>query len=478
MNMTALIVLIAYTAFLIGVGYWASKKSKSEDAFLLGNRGLGPVVAGIAYAASSSSAWVLLGFSGFVYAAGISALWMVPGILLGFAAVWLFAGPVLQKASRDHGNLTLTDFLVHKANSHTAKLIRISASLMVAFCFSYYVASQFQGAGIAFDDLFGTGLTFGVIIGAVIILIYTLLGGFLAVSFINTLQGLLMALVAVVLPAIAFISVGGFEGIRLAGQETEVFATTPTYFNWWGGRGGWVAGGFALGLFATGFGALGQPHLAAWVMATKDTRARVTGAGVALVWGAVVYSGMAILGVSARVILGSGEPVEGVFFAMADHLLPSAAAGLVIAATLSAIMSTVDSLLLVAGASIGHDLGLSQRISSNKVIGNRLGILIVCIIAVVITLSFPSTIFDRTLFAWVALGASFGPTVVVRALKFEPSGRAVLASIILGFSTSLIFELILSAGPGAVWARTIPWFCAMLPFVVSGWLKGVSKTSR
>ncbi len=344
-NAAALLTLIAYAVVLAGIGLWASRKARSKDAFLLGERSLGPVVAGLAYAASTSSAWVLLGFSGFVYIAGVSALWMVPGILLGYLAVWLFAGRTLQEASRARGHLTLTAFLAEDAGPRTARAIRIAASLLIAFCFSWYVAAQFQGAGQAFDGLFGTGLTGGILIGAAIIGLYTLIGGFHAVSIIDTLQGLLIAVVAILLPAAALSAAGGFSGLGAGLSEAP-----PAYLAPFSDWSGWFAAGLVIGHTATGFGALGQPHLVAWIMAARHRKARVTGAAVATGWGLLVYSGMAILGLSARVLTGGSEAPEGIFFQMAQDLLPAILAGIIAAAILSAIMSTVDSQLLVAGA--------------------------------------------------------------------------------------------------------------------------------
>ena len=471
-NLSALVTLVLYNVLLIGIGVWAARKAASQEAFLLGGRQLGPWVAGLAYAASSSSAWVLLGFSGFVYVAGPSALWMVPGILIGYAAVWLWAGKVLQTSSREQGHLTLTDFLAEDAAPATARAIRIAASLMIAFCFSYYVAAQFQGAGIAFDGLFGTGLELGVILGAVVIVAYTFLGGFLAVSITDTLQGLLMALVAVVLPSVAFVAAGGVAGISSA------FASAPeTYSAPFGGRAGWVATGFVVGLFATGFGALGQPHLTAWIMAARDRKARIMGAGVAIGWGALVYAGMAVLGLSARAILGGEGHAEGIFFQLADDLLPGMMAGIIAAATLSAIMSTVDSQLLVAGAAISHDLGLGKGAKGRDVLVSRLSILALCIIAVALTLLLPATIFDRTLFAWTALGAAFGPIVIARTLGRHPSGLSALLAICAGFGICVGYEFVWPSGPGSVWARTVPWFAGFAVLVVGAMLGRKEKAA-
>ncbi len=456
-NLPALLTLIGYSAFLVAAGVWASRRAVSSDGFLLGGRNLGPWVAGLAYAASSSSAWVLLGFSGFVYSSGPSALWMIPGILLGYAAVWLWAGPVLQAASREKGHLTLTGFISEPAGPRMARWIKIAASAMIAFAFAYYVASQFQGAGTAFDSLFGTGMVTGILLGAAVIVAYTFLGGFIAVSVIDTCQGILIGVVAIVLPAAGFFAAGGMDGL------SEAFRSAPdVYRDGLGGRAGWVAGGFVLGLFATGFGALGQPHLIAWIMAARDRRARVTGAGIAITWGFIVYTGMAVLGLSARALFGADAPPEGVFLRLADDLLPGILAGIIAAAILSAIMSTVDSQLLVAGAAISHDLGLSRLLGGRDVLASRLAIVFVCSAAVALSLVFPASIFERTLFAWTALGAAFGPVVVARALRLPITGTGVFASLLAGFGAALAFEFWLPSGPGAVWARTLPWAAAFL----------------
>ena len=454
-NIEALMTLVIYSAALVAIGYWASRKAKSEDAFILADRGLGAVVAGLAYSASTSSAWVLLGFSGFVYAVGPSALWMVPGILVGYAVVWFWAGKVLQEDTASHDHLTLTDFLIESASPCMKRLIRIAASLMIAFSFSWYIAAQLQGAGQTFDDLFGSGIATGVILGAAMILIYTFLGGFVAVSLIDTLQGLLIGLVAIILPAAAFIHVGGLSGF------SEILAASPdTYSHAFGGRTGMVALGFVVGLTATGFGALGQPHLIAWVMAAKDREARLQGGLIACTWGLIVYTGMAVLGIAARGIFGETGVNEGVFFGATAELLPGVFAGIVAAATLSAIMSTVDSQLLVAGAAISHDLGLARIIPKRDVLITRLSIAAVCLIAIGVTLLMPSSIFERVLFAWVALGAAFGPIVVLRAFGHHPSGPGLLASMLTGFGLCLALAFLLASGPGSIWSTVAPWIGA------------------
>lgn len=455
-NIPALITLVIYTIVLFGIGLWAVRRANSQESFLIGGRNLGPWVAGLAYSASSSSAWTMLGFSGFVYLAGVSALWMIPGILLGKVAIWLGAGHVLCQDSREKNLLTLTDFLTQFASPSAAKWIRILASIFIAFCFSFYVAAQFQGAGIAIDDVFSTGTTIGVLVGAFVILVYVFLGGFLAVSVTDTIQGLLMALVAVLLPAVAFIEAGGWAGLQTALAEAPAIYRAP-----FGESVGFAAFGLAVGLAATGFGAIGQPHLVTWIMATRDRSARIKGAIVALSWSTIVFSGMGILGLSGRAIFGDGYAPEGVFFGLSDSLLPAMLGGIVAAGMLSAIMSTVDSQLLVTGGAVSHDLGLGKAFGDHEVLMTRLTIVVVCIIAVILTLNAPASIFDRVLFAWISLGAAFGPTVVARALGFRPSGTVVLAGMCTGFFLAVAFGAgLIGKGPGGMWTTTVPWMAS------------------
>lgn len=474
-NLSALISLIVFAIVLFGVGIWAARQSASRKEFLLGGRNLGPFVAGIAYAASSSSAWVLLGFTGFVYATGPSALWMLPGIMAGYTAVWLWAGPVLQKASEEKDHLTLTDFLVEGASGQTERLIRFVASVMIAFCFSYYVASQFQGAGVAFESLFSIKPSLGILLGAFLIVTYTFLGGLVAVSVINTIQGLLMAAVAVILPLAVFFATGGFSAFP------EIFASAPPEFSHpFGGRTGFIALGFVVGLSAVGFSALGQPQLAAWIMAARDQRARVSGAIVAITWACIVFAGMAILGLSARKLYGGAGTAESVFFQAANDLLPAVFAGVIAAATLSAIMSTVDSLFLVAGAAVSHDMGVAKALNLSEVLVSRVAIILICVIAVTLTFSFEATIFDRTIFAWTSLGASFGPIVISRILGHRPRGIPTLLAISTGFGLALAYEFVLPSGPGQIWARIVPWIgaFAVLAFFAFREKRATKNTSK
>ena len=455
----AISALVVYNLAMIGIGLWAMRKAKSQQDFLVGGHQLGPWLAGFAYVASTSSAWVLLGFSGFVYTAGVQALWMIPGIIGGFALVWVWAGPKLSSESRAGGHMTLMSYLAEGVSPLERRFLAVTAAALIVFCFIFYIASQFQGAGQAFQSAVGVDLVTGVLIGAAVVLAYTFLGGFWAVSLTDTVQGGLMAIVAVILPVAAVAAAGGPQAIL----QTIASTTQPDYLDPLGGLGGvgFAAIGLVVGLISTGIASLGQPHNLNWIMALKDESARRRGWLIALVWGIVVYAGMAALGFAARAIFGDGAPAEGIFLSLSNTLLPPILAGLVIAALLSAIMSTVDAQLLVTSGTITEDLGLARASPKNAVLISRIVIFAICALAVTLTLVLPDSIFRRVLFAWSALGAAFGPLVAARVMNWRPGGWAMLGAMLCGFGLTVIFYRTLSL-PGDWDERLAPWLPALL----------------
>lgn len=449
------IVLVAYLIAMLAIGIWAERRSKSKEDFLLGGRTLGPWLAGLSYAASTSSAWVMLGFTGFVYTAGLYALWMIPGILMGYCLAWLWAGPRLQAESRTEGHLTLIDFLTARATGPARRSIAMLAAALVCVSFAFFIAAQMKGAGQSFDSAFDIGMLWGVLLGAAVVLFYMFFGGFWAASVTDSVQGAIMAAVAVILPLAAVIAAGGPGAIAatLAADAPEGFFD-PT-----GGKAAMVFVGTVVGLMSAGLGTLGQPHLLNWLMAVKDEPSRRRAFAIVMVWGIIIYAGMATLALAARA-LAIDAPPEGVLFALAGELLHPLLAGLVVAAVLSAIMSTVDSQLLVASAAVSHDMGLAERLKAKEVLVTRLVMVAICAVAVLLTFFLPESIFARALFAWAALGAAFGPIVTVRLFGIEPHPWAIFSAMAVGFSTCVLFYL-LPDTPGDIAERLLPWAPAL-----------------
>ncbi|MEP3890240.1 MAG: sodium/proline symporter [Hellea sp.] len=429
-----LLTLIAYKLILLGVGLWASKRVKTESDFFLAGQGLGAWTAGLSYAASTSSAWVLLGFTGMVYSQGVVGLWLVPGIFSGYLLTWFVMGPRLNAETAERGYLTVIDFLTGDVDAKWKRLIGIVCAVMILFCFVFYISSQFQAAGNALTEVFGINATEAILLGAAVIIAYCLLGGFWAASITDALQALVMMLACVLVPIAAVNAAGGFSEIANTLRANEA----KSYFSFTGGTAGMLGIGFAMGLLGTGLGALGQPQLLNRIMAVKSARERRKGAAITIGWGIVIYSGLICLAFAGRAT-GIETGQEGLFFAAAKAYMPAILAGIVTAAVLSAVMSTVDSLLLAAASAVSHDMGLTYRDPKQALLFGRVAMVAVAIFAVLMTLYMPKDIFSRVLFSWVALGAAFGPTILTKCLGWRVKGGFILTSIIAGFFIAVTF---------------------------------------
>jgi sodium/proline symporter len=450
-----LITLVTYKIALVVIGLWASRRTHDDADFFLGGRKLGPWVAALSASASSSSAWTLLGVSGAAYAWGLSALWLFPATVSGFMINWLWVAPRLMPLSRRNQSLTLTEFVAGERSDRLFPTIIRLSSAVVVFSFLFYIAAQFQAAGHAFASSFGLPTNTSIAIGVGIIILYTLLGGFWAVSVTDSLQGLMMAMTAVILPIVALVFVGGFgalaEGLREVSSAAEMSLTGPYT--------GIVALGFILGTLGIGLGYPGQPHVVNRFMALRDPKALSHGRLIAIGWAVIIYSGMLLLGLCGRVLFTTIPNHEQIFFQTANEILPPVVAGVMIAAVLSAIMSTADSQLLVAGSAISWDwrrAGLSETGSEQHSLGaTRLVVLLVSVVAMLIAMFAPAAIFSRVLFAWHAIGSAFGPILILRLLGWKIDSRAVLASIATGFGLTVIFNLFPDA-PGDWVERLVP----------------------
>ena len=477
-----LITLVAYKVMMILIGLWAASRNKSEADFFLGGRGLGPFVAGLSYAASTSSAWVILGFSGFVYAVGLSALWMIPGILGAYAVVWLYFGRRVREESIEHQQVTLTDFLVQDGHGDWKRVATVAAGALVFFCFIFYVAAQLDAAGNALTEHFAVNTTSAIIIGAVIVVFYSLVGGFWAVSVTDTVQAAIMMVVSVGVPIAALVAAGG-----PVEAWTALSASMPAdYLSFGGGHAGFVLVGFTVGLVGMSLGALGQPHLLARLMAVKGEAERRQAFGIVFGWGLVVFTGMVALGLSGRVLVPDIGNVEALFYRAASDFLPLVLAGIATAATLSAVMSTVDSLLLAAAGAVAHDMGINRRFPGHEAWASRAAMFAVAALAVALALSMPDTIFNRVLFAWSALGAAFGPIVLFRVMGHVVAAGPALAAMLSGFAVTVLFFSLGSAPPadsmlsqaahmpGDPFERVVPWF---LPVLIL-WLSTLRRGQR
>jgi sodium/proline symporter len=446
--------LVLYQIALVLLGLLASRRTHDGADYFLGGRRLGPTVAALSASASSSSAWTLLSVSGAAYAWGLSALWLFPSCVGGFLFNWYVLAPRLRRRSREQDTLTVTDVLAH--GRRRAGAIRTLASAIVVLAFLTYVASQYQGAGKAFSETFGMSSTTSILIGAGVIIVYTMLGGFWAVSLTDSLQGLLMVAASVALPMAALLEVGGFSGLvdgLAAVEETGYRSLT-------GGRPPVVALGFVLGLLGIGLGYPGQPHVANRFMAARDEKAIAVGRRVAIAWAVVVYAGMLLLGLCSRVLYAGLEDGERVFIHATHELFSPVLSGIIVAAGLSAMMSTADSQLLVAASSLTHDLELGGATAATLVRRSRWVVLGISLVSVALALLGSADIFTRVLSAWFVLGAAFGPLLLVTVWRGPVSGAGTLAAMTAGAGLSTVFYL-LDATRGGFFDRVLPFLVAL-----------------
>jgi len=446
-----LLVLVLYKCMLLAVGLWAQRRVSSKSDFFLGGRGLGPFVAALSYSASSSSAWMLLGLSGLVYTIGVSAVWIMMGSVLGMVVAWVWVAPRLRRQSLENNDLTLVDFIAGDAEGKPRRRIIVAAAIVISISFALYVAAQFQGAGNLFSSTFGLSLTKSVILGAIIVMLYTMLGGFWAVSVTDAIQGIVMLFAVIALPIASVIALGGasafLESLHDIASSTQLTLT--------GANVGLLALGMIIGNLSVGASTLGQPHLLVRFMALKDDRSVRQGLAIAVTWFTLVQIGVMIFGLAAIALQLKPENPENVFFLLTNELFHPLVAGVIIAAILSAIMSTADSQLLVSASVLSHDLGWGKSSGLSTLTVSRLCVVGLVIFSVILTLYLPEAIFSRALFAWVALGAAFGPSVVYRLAGRRAAPMTTLVAILCGFSAAIVFYLLPNA-PGDFNERVIP----------------------
>ncbi|WP_371189336.1 sodium/proline symporter [Thalassotalea maritima] len=451
---TVLTTIIIYKLVLIGIGLWANKRThNTEDYFIAGHQ-LGPWVAAISSAASASSAWTLLGMSGAAYVMGLSAIWIVPAVVCGYLFNWLWLAPRLQDQNQKHKAITLTEFIANNITGNTRHII-VVCSFCIVFAFTFYIAAQFQAAGTTFASTFDISMPEAVITGTAIILFYTLLGGFWAVSITDTMQGLLMALAALIVPVAALITVGGPSELWL--QMQTAFSEQQLSFS--GAHSGFIGLAFIAGLLAIGLGNPGQPHVVNRMMAIGDKKAVRQATIIAVTWAAIVITGMLIVGWCARVLIDPVSNNEEALLILTNQLFPPVIAGVIIAAILSAVMSTADSQLLVSSAAVCCDLTTDKK-HKQKLNNARWTVVFMCLLSMLIALYAPEDIFSRVLFAWNALGAAFGPILIIILIGHKIDARYALASISCGFGFAVALSYLPST-PGDYIERTVPFLSAL-----------------
>ncbi len=420
-NIGVLITFCIYLLLLVVIGRIGERRhSGSYQDFISADKSLGSLVTAISAAASSESVWVMLGLSGLGYWKGAAAMWAALGCVLGFMFNAMFVTVQLRRDSGRFGSITISDYLEDRLGDKSGMLRLVSALIITFFMLSYVVA-QFTGAGDLFHgmDLLGQGTPYwaGVVTGAVIIAVYIVLGGYAAVCWTDTVQGLLMFLVMLVLPVMAYFHAGGVAGIsRVLGPMGLLSLSGADV-------AGWAALGFVAGQLGIAIGYPGMPHMIVRYVTVKDETAARRAAWLSLLWGFVVLFGSAFLGVAVRAIAPeladtqkAAEQQVIPFFCRLS--LPSVLTGIVLSAVTAAIMSTADSQLMYAATSFINDfwlkLGRKKTVDPKRlVLWTRILLLGMTALAMLVALAKIRLIYTFVLFAWGALGAAFTPIILL-----------------------------------------------------------------
>lgn len=456
MNSTTIWILVAFIAYmammlLIGASYM--KTGKSTEDYFLGGRKLGGWVVALSAQASDMSGWLLMGLPGSVYALGTGQMWIAVGLFLGTVANWLIISGRLRRYTIVANNsLTLPAYFENRFHDKKRILLGISSVVIVIF-FLVYTASAFASGGKLFSTVFGCSYHVSLTIGAVIILAYTFMGGFMAVCTTDFIQGMLMLVALVTVPVVAFALMGGNVGPAL--EQTGVTATN--FLNVMKNGDNNFSAVEIISQLAWGLGYCGMPHILVRFMAVKNQKELNKSKGIAIIWVAISLAFAVVIGVLGRAylyptILGAdGGSTETVFIEMikqvftVDIRLPIVA-GLFLCGILAAIMSTADSQLLVTASSMSEDIykGIIKKDATEEKVMkiSRYTVLGVAVLAYLIAWDPNSSIMGLVSNAWAGLGAAFGPTVLMSLFWKRCNLPGAVAGIASGGLTVIIWDYI------------------------------------
>jgi len=435
-----LVGILIYLVVLIVIGVSAARRMKRLDDFVLGGRRIGALAAAISERASGESSWFLLGLPGAAYAAGFTSFWSVIGIAFGIFCSWVFLAVPLRRQTEKYGALTIPDYFEARFGDKSHSL-RVISMLIIIFFYTLYVAAQFVGGGKLLNAAFDLDPRWGLVITAAIVMLYTLLGGFLAVVWTDVVQGIMMAIVAFVLPVVGIIKLGGpsalIDGLHPLGGDFLAMNAGET--------GASFLFGVMLGSLSWGLGYLGQPHLLTRYMAIRSVGLIRRGTLIAMIWVLIAYWGAAMIG-----IVGAGTFEQGladqeqVMPLLARYLLPGWIAGLMLAGAIAAMMSTADSQLIVVTSSIVEDVYVKLlRIKSSPqrlVLLSRLATILVSAVALVLAFRNQDLIFDLVSYAWAGLGASFGPPLLLSLRWKKTTAAGAVAGMLAGTISNIVWK--------------------------------------
>ena len=456
MNLTTTAILIAFAAyllFMIGIGVWSMKQTKDADDYFLGGRGLSGPVAALSAQASDMSGWLLMGLPGSVYALGTGQAWIAIGLGLGTIANWLIiAKPLRSYTIVANNSMTLPEFFGNRYHDKKKILLGISSAIIVIF-FLVYTASALASGGKLFNSVFGLDYHVALVIGAVVILVYTFMGGFLAVCTTDFVQGSMMLIALLVVPIIAW----GYVSGSFTDLLTQSGVNASGFLSLTHNGDHPITAVEVISNLAWGLGYCGMPHILIRFMAIKNEKELKKSSTIAIIWVVLSLALAVLIGLIGRAFLmpailgetAGAASAESVFIEMIKKVfmekLPLAfVGGLFLCGILAAIMSTADSQLLVCSSSVSADIYkdiMKPDASTQQVLKiGRITTVVVALLAIAIAWDPNSSIMGLVSNAWAGLGAAFGPLVVMSLFWKRTNLPGAIAGLVSGAGTVLIWD--------------------------------------
>ena len=438
-----LITFAIYLLAMIAIGFAAWRSSKCFDVYILGGRSLGSYVTALSAGASDMSGWLLLGLPGALYAAGLSEAWIAIGLIIGAWCNWKFvAGPLRVYTERTRNALTLPDYFTHRF-ADQSRILRILSALVILVFFAVYCASGIVAGARLFESVFGVPYVTALWVGAAATILYTLIGGFLAVSWTDTVQATLMIFALVLTPVVVLLSNGGMQPSLVLIEQVD-----PSRLQWIGAGG--VIG--VVSAVAWGLGYFGQPHILARFMAADTLETIPKARRIGMTWmvlclfGAMAVGFFGIAYFAAHPEQGAmvRENPERVFIALASLLFNPWVAGVLLSAILAAIMSTLSCQLLVCSSALTEDFykGFVRKQASQRelVWVGRAMVLAVSLVAIAIARDPESRVLGLVSYAWAGFGAAFGPVVLLSLFWKRMTRNGALAGMVVGALTVILWK--------------------------------------
>ncbi|WP_062512997.1 sodium/proline symporter PutP [Halobacillus sp. KGW1] len=436
-NIQTLIAIIVYLVGMQIVGYVAARLTSDLSDYVLGGRRLTPGVAALSAGSSDMSGWLMLGLPGAMYLTGMNSIWLAIGLATGAFMNWQFVAKpfrVYTEVAKD--SITVPDFFENRFHDHT-KVLRVLSAIIILIFFTFYTSSSLVGGAVLLENSFGMNYRLALWVGAAVILSYTLFGGFLAASWTDFIQGILMFLALIIIPIVAIQELGGWnETVQAIGNMDT------SYLDVYSG----VTVISVVSLLAWGLGYFGQPHIVVRFMGIRSTKdipkARMIGMGWMIIslFGAI-FVGFAGIAYFADAPLANSETV---FIMFSQVLFNPWVAGFLLAAILSAIMSTVDSQLLVSSSALAQDFykAIFRKEASQKeeMIVGRISVIGIAFIAVLLGYDRDSKVLELVSYAWAGFGAAFGPLILLALFWKRMTRNGAVAGILVGAVTVIVWS--------------------------------------